>query len=71
MDCFFCRNGETARCDRVLLFGCSKLDGGQAEYVRVPLADGTLFKTPPEIPAEIVVLMADIVPPPSPSPPPG
>lgn len=29
--------------------------------VRVPLADGTLFVAPPEIPEEIVILMADIV----------
>ncbi|KAA8912774.1 alcohol dehydrogenase [Sphaerosporella brunnea] len=62
LDCFYCRNGETSRCEKVLLFGCPKLDGAQAEYVRVPLADGTLFPAPPEIPEETVVLMADIFP---------
>lgn len=28
------------------LFGTATLDGGQAEYVRVPLADSTLFHAP-------------------------
>ncbi|KAF8543876.1 putative alcohol dehydrogenase [Trichophaea hybrida] len=62
MNCFFCNNNETSRCENVLLFGSTSLDGAQAEYVRVPLADGTLFKSPPEIPKETVVLMADIFP---------
>ncbi|KAF8470595.1 chaperonin 10-like protein [Kalaharituber pfeilii] len=61
-NCFYCKLGYTSRCEKGLLFGCSKLDGGQAEYVRVPLADGTLLKTPEGIPEETVVLMADIFP---------
>ena len=61
MNCFYCKNGESSRCEKVLLFGCPLLDGAQAEYVRVPLADGTLFLRPPEVPEEIAVLMADIV----------
>ncbi|ORY82041.1 chaperonin 10-like protein [Protomyces lactucae-debilis] len=39
--CFFCIRGKSARCSDGLLFGSPKLDGGQAEYVRVPLANGT------------------------------
>ena len=42
--------------------GGIKLDGGQAEYVRVPLATSTLVKAPKSIPEEILVLMADIFP---------
>jgi len=38
------------------------LDGAQAEYVRVPFADGTVVKAPPEIHAKALVLMADIFP---------
>ena len=53
--CFYCTQGYTSRCENSLLFGCPKLDGGQAEYVRVPLADGTLFKAPEKIPEELVV----------------
>ncbi|KAF3059227.1 putative zinc-type alcohol dehydrogenase-like protein YbdR [Daldinia childiae] len=45
-----------------LLFGSEKLDGAQADYVRVPLADGTAMKAPPEIDDNALVLMADIFP---------
>jgi threonine dehydrogenase-like Zn-dependent dehydrogenase len=45
-----------------LLFGSDALDGAQAEYVRVPLADGTLVKAPPEIDDKSLLLMADIFP---------
>ncbi|OPB40820.1 zinc containing alcohol dehydrogenase superfamily [Trichoderma guizhouense] len=60
--CFFCLNGATARCEKSLLFGSPKLDGGQAEYVRVPLTDGTVSKAPPSISDEALILMADIFP---------
>ncbi|TGZ79172.1 alcohol dehydrogenase [Ascodesmis nigricans] len=62
LNCFYCNNGETSRCASSTLFGCGKLDGGQAEYVRIPSADGTLVLAPPEIPDETLVLMADIFP---------
>lgn len=32
-------------------------DGGQAEYVRVPYADGTVMKAPAEIQDQCLVLM--------------
>ncbi|CAN8096578.1 unnamed protein product [Discula destructiva] len=60
--CFYCHNGYTSRCVDSLLFGCPKLDGGQAEYVRVPNADGTVMQAPPEIQEQHLVLMADIFP---------
>lgn len=48
------------------LFGNSApantIDGGQAEYVRCPLADSTFVLTPKNIPEEMLVLMADIFP---------
>lgn len=37
-------------------------DGGQAEYVRIPHADGTVMKAPTEIEDQYLVLMADIFP---------
>ncbi|CAZ83555.1 unnamed protein product [Tuber melanosporum] len=55
LECFYCKSGYTSRCTQSMLYGSVVLDGGQAEYVRVPLADGTLFKAPPEIPDETVV----------------
>lgn len=51
--CDRCRRGLTARCDHGQLFGwgapdidAAALHGGQAELVRVPLADGTLLPLP-------------------------
>jgi len=42
-ECEYCRLGFTARCVSSLLFGSPALPGAQAQYVRVPLAGGTLF----------------------------
>lgn len=38
------------------------LQGGQAEYVRVPLADGTIMKAPSGVDDKALILMADIFP---------
>lgn len=60
--CFFCSHGFSSRCAQGGLFGTAALDGGQAEYVRVPLADSTLFPIPMTIDEKKLVLMADIFP---------
>ncbi|KAK2014661.1 alcohol dehydrogenase GroES-like domain-containing protein [Colletotrichum eremochloae] len=62
MQCFYCKNNYTSRCVRSKLFGCGVLDGGQAEYVRIPDADGTALKAPSTISDNALVLMADIWP---------
>lgn len=62
MDCFYCKNGYSSRCTKGLLFGSTALDGAQAEFVRVPLADGTVMKAPQEMDDKALVLMADIFP---------
>jgi len=62
LECFYCKNGYSSRCVKSLLFGSSVLDGAQAEFVRVPLADGTVMKAPPEIEDKALLLMADIFP---------
>ncbi|KAM3080272.1 hypothetical protein ACMFMF_003683 [Clarireedia jacksonii] len=61
-ECFYCKRGYSSRCEKCLLFGCALLDGGQAEYMRVPLADSTAVKAPEEIDEKKLVLMADIFP---------
>jgi threonine dehydrogenase-like Zn-dependent dehydrogenase len=61
-ECFYCQHGFSSRCTKSLLFGSGPLDGAQAEFVRVPLADSTAVKAPPEIKDEALVLMADIFP---------
>ncbi|CZT00913.1 related to formaldehyde dehydrogenase [Rhynchosporium agropyri] len=60
--CFYCQRGFSSRCSQSLLFGCPSLDGGQAEYMRVPLADATAVTAPPGIDEKKLVLMADIFP---------
>ncbi|ESZ92530.1 alcohol dehydrogenase [Sclerotinia borealis F-4128] len=60
--CFYCTRGYSSRCEECLLFGCPLLDGGQAEYMRVPLADATAVKAPEGIDERMLILMADIFP---------
>ena len=64
--CFYCVRGQASRCSKGELFGNSApantVDGGQAEYVRCPLAETTFVKAPKGIPEEMLVLMADIFP---------
>ncbi len=63
--CFYCRKGLTCRCEQGQLFGWVEkgegLHGGQAEYVRVPLAAGTLVKIPEGMPDELALLLGDIL----------
>ncbi|KAG7664369.1 uncharacterized protein J8A68_002110 [[Candida] subhashii] len=61
--CWYCKHGYSGQCDKTNTFGKIGLDGGQAEYVRIPYAENTLVKKPPTQPNEddsIYVLMADI-----------
>src|SRR5256714_2152282 len=46
--CEFCRAGLQTSCTRGGFFGNEEIPGAQAEAVRVPLADGTLFVLPVE-----------------------
>ena len=63
--CFYCLSGLTARCDHSQLFGWveneSGLHGAQAEYVRVPHADGTLVPVPDGLDEAVALLSGDIL----------
>ena len=63
--CFYCKIGLTCRCIHGQLFGWRDhkqgLHGGQAEYVRVPLADASLMKLPEGISLEEGLLLGDIL----------
>jgi alcohol dehydrogenase len=64
--CPSCRAGRVTQCDARSLFGYSgvypRLDGGQAELVRVPRADRVLRALPDEVTDEAAVFLADILP---------
>lgn len=68
--CPVCRSGLTARCPAGQLLGWGPPDaaagpalhGGQAERVRVPLADGTLVAVPEELSDADAVLCTDNLP---------
>jgi threonine dehydrogenase-like Zn-dependent dehydrogenase len=44
--CDFCRDGLQTACVHVGFFGSNESNGAQAEALRIPLADGTLFALP-------------------------
>lgn len=62
--CFYCTIGLTCRCVHNQLFGWVEkeigLQGGQAEYVRVPLASSTLMKIPEGVSMEEGLLLGDV-----------
>ena len=62
-NCFYCNRGLTARCEQGQLFGWVEngvgLHGGQSEFVRVPLADGTLKKVPSTVSDASALLLGD------------
>lgn len=60
--CFYCARGYSSRCASGKLFGSAALDGAQAEFVRVPLADATAVRAPGRVDPRFLVLMADIFP---------
>jgi threonine dehydrogenase-like Zn-dependent dehydrogenase len=64
--CAHCRAGRLTQCERRAMFGYSgvypRLDGGQAEMVRVPHADRCLWPVPEAVSSEDAVFIADILP---------
>lgn len=63
--CDFCRLGLTSRCQRGQLFGWVAdgvgLQGSQAEYVRVPLADATLVALDNDLDDREALLLGDVL----------
>lgn len=64
--CAHCRAGRVSQCLGRALFGYSgvypRLDGGQAELVRVPHADRCLLALPDEVDDESAIFLSDILP---------
>src|SRR4051794_7658645 len=44
--CAFCHEGLPTACEHVGFFGNNGMNGAQAEALRIPLADGTLYAVP-------------------------
>jgi alcohol dehydrogenase len=62
LKCDFCKRGMYSHCRRGgWILGCT-IDGTQAEYVRIPHADGSLYLLPPEGDEEALVMLSDILP---------
>lgn len=62
-ECFFCRNGYVNNCtdqNGGWALGC-RIDGGQAEYVRVPFADQGLNKIPDGVTDRQALLVGDVL----------
>jgi len=61
--CRFCKEGHYGLCSGGggWIFG-HLIDGLQAEYARVPFADTSVYKVPPELDDEEVLFLADILP---------
>ena len=62
-ECFFCRHGFVNNCtdpDGGWALGC-RIDGGQAEYVRVPHADQGLSRIPDGVSDEQALFVGDVL----------
>ena len=62
-ECFFCKNGYVNNCTNPnggWALGC-RIDGGQTEYVRVPLASQGLNLIPDSVTDEQALLVGDVL----------
>ena len=62
-ECFFCKHGYVNNCmdpNGGWALGC-RIDGGQAEYVRIPYADQGLNKIPENVSDEQALFVGDIL----------
>lgn len=60
--CDFCRKGMPSHCRTGGWILGNTIDGTQAEYVRIPHADTSLYRVPTELDVEAVVMLSDILP---------
>jgi len=60
--CDFCKKGMYSHCRSGGWILGNTIDGTQAEYVRVPHADTSLYRLPPDGDEEALVMLSDILP---------
>jgi len=62
LKCDFCKKGMYSHCRHGGWILSYTIDGTQAEYVRIPHADGSLYHFPADADEEAMVMLSDILP---------
>jgi len=60
--CEYCRRGMYSHCATGGWILGNEIDGAQAEYVRIPYADTSLYPIPPGADEDALVMLSDILP---------
>lgn len=60
--CEYCREGMYSHCINGGWILGNTINGTQAEYVRIPFADTSLYKIPDNVDEEAIVMLSDILP---------
>ena len=60
--CAYCKRGMYSHCENGGWILGHLIDGTQAEYVRIPFADNSLYHIPPGSDEEALVMLSDILP---------
>jgi len=60
--CEYCRRGMYSHCTTGGWILGNQIDGTQAQYVRIPHADTSLYRIPPHADEEALVMLSDILP---------
>lgn len=60
--CESCKKGMYSHCEHGGWILGNTIDGTQAEYVRIPYADTSLYHAPKEVPEDALVMLSDILP---------
>jgi alcohol dehydrogenase len=60
--CEYCKKGMYSHCESGGWILGNTIDGTQAEYVRIPFADNSLYAIPPGADEEALVMLSDILP---------
>ncbi len=60
--CDYCKRGMYSHCDKGGWILGNMIDGTQAEYVRIPYADNSLYPIPAGSDEEALVMLSDILP---------
>ena len=62
LSCDFCKKAMYSHCRNGGWILGNRVDGTQAEYVRIPHADGSLYPVPSGVAEESLVMLSDILP---------